>query len=260
MEFQNLLYTVEEGIATVTINRPKALNALNRETLAELATVMDELSADEDVHSIILTGAGEKAFVAGADIKELAANSALESNDHSKFGQSLMDLIEDLGVPTIAAINGFALGGGLELAMACTFRIASTRAKMGQPEVNLAIIPGFGGTQRLPRLVGQGRAMHMVLTGDPIDAETALRYGLVTEVHEPEALLDAAKNLARKLSLKSSFTLRVAEETVRRGMQMGLEEALAYESSQFGLAAAAEDYQEGMKAFLEKRNAEFHGR
>jgi enoyl-CoA hydratase len=260
MEFQNLLYSVEEGIALVTINRPKALNALNRETIAELAALMDELSSDEDVHAIILTGAGEKAFVAGADIKELAANSALESNDHSKFGQSLMDLIEDLGVPTIAAINGFALGGGLELAMACTFRLASSQARLGQPEVNLGIIPGFGGTQRLPRLVGQGRALHMVLTGDPIDAQTALNYGLVTEVHPPDALLDAARKLAKKLVAKSFFTLRVAEETVRHGMQMALAESLAYEASQFGLAAAAQDYQEGMTAFLEKRKAEFHGR
>jgi enoyl-CoA hydratase/carnithine racemase len=221
---------------------------------------MDELSDDEDVRAIILTGSGEKAFVAGADIKELAANSALESNDHSKFGQSLMDLIEELGIPTVAAINGFALGGGLELAMACTLRLASTKAKLGQPEIKLGIIPGFGGTQRLPRLVGLGRALQMVLTGEPIDAQTALQYGLVTGVYEPDALMDAAKALAKSLAAKSAFTLRVAEETVRQGMRMGQEEGLAYEASQFGLAAASDDYQEGMQAFLGKRDAKFSGR
>ena len=259
MEFQNLLLEVEDSIAVLTINRPKALNALNRETLSELAAALDELSSDDEVKAIVLTGAGEKAFVAGADIKELAENSPLESNDHSKFGQSLMDLIEDLGIPTIAAINGFALGGGLELAMACTLRLASSKAKMGQPEINLGVIPGFGGTQRLPRLVGAGRAMHMILTGDPIDADTALGYGLVTAVYPPEELLEKAKELARKLAAKSLFTLRIAEETVRHGMEMAFVQAVAYEASQFGLTAASSDYQEGMHAFLEKRKAEFKG-
>ncbi len=259
MEFQNLLLEVDGGIAVLTINRPKALNALNRETLAELAEALDELGSDDEVKAIVLTGAGEKAFVAGADIKELAENSALESNDHSKFGQSLMDLIEDLGVPTIAAINGFALGGGLELAMACTIRIAASGAKLGQPEINLGVIPGFGGTQRLPRLVGMGRALHMILTGDPIDAETALDWGLVTAVYPAEELLDQARKLAAKLAGKSPFTLRVAAETVRHGMEMAFTEAVAYEASQFGLSAASQDYQEGMHAFLEKRKAEFKG-
>lgn len=260
MEFENLLIEVEDGVGVVTINRPKALNALNRETLAELATAIDELSDEDDVQVIVLTGAGEKAFVAGADIRELAENSPLESNVHAMFGQSLMDLIEDLGTPTIAAINGYALGGGLELAMACTLRIASSNAKMGLPEVSLGIIPGFGGTQRLPRLVGQGRAMHMVLTAEPIDAATGLQYGLVTEVHEPGELLDAAKALAKKLVTKSRVTLRIAEETVRVGSEMAQAEGMAYEASQFGLAASADDYQEGMQAFLEKRKPEFQGR
>ncbi len=259
MEFQNLLLDVEDGIAVLTINRPKALNALNRETLAELAEALDELGSSEEIRAVVLTGAGEKAFVAGADIKELAENSALESSDHSRFGQSLMDLIEDLGIPTIAAINGFALGGGLELAMACSIRLASRTARMGQPEINLGTIPGFGGTQRLPRLVGMGRALHLILTGDPIDAETALDWGLVTAVHPPEELLEKAKELARKLASKSPFTLRVAAETVRRGSEMALGEALTFEAAQFGLSAASEDYREGMQAFVEKRAPEFKG-
>jgi enoyl-CoA hydratase len=260
MEFENLLIEIEDGIGLVTINRPQALNALNRETLAELATAIDELSDEDEVQVIILTGSGEKAFVAGADIRELAENSPLESNVHAMFGQSLMDLIEELGMPTIAAVNGYALGGGLELAMACSIRIASTNAKLGLPEVGLGIIPGFGGTQRLPRLVGQGRAMHMVLTAEPVDAATALQYGLVTEVHEPAELLGAAKVLAKKLMAKSSLTLRIAEETVRVGAEMAQTQGMAYEASQFGLAASAEDYQEGMQAFLEKRKPEFQGR
>ena len=169
-------------------------------------------------------------------------------------------MIEDLGIPTIAAINGFALGGGLELAMACTLRIASSNAKLGLPEVNLGVIPGFGGTQRLPRLVGQGRALSMILSGDAIDAATALDWGLVTQVVEPDGLMDAARALAEKLAAKSSLTLRLAEETVRHGMEVGFYEGLCYEASQFGLAASSQDYHEGMAAFLEKRRPEFQGR
>ena len=260
MEFENLLIEIEDSVGLITINRPKALNALNRETMAELATAVDELSDEDGVRVLVITGSGEKAFVAGADIKELAENSALESNVHAMFGQSLMDMIEDLGMPTIAAVNGFALGGGLELALACTLRIASSNAKMGLPEVSLGIIPGFGGTQRLSRLVGQGRAMHMIMTAEPIDAATALQYGLVTEVHEPAELREAAKALAKKLVAKSGLTLRIAEETVRRGAEMSQNEGMAYEASQFGLAASAEDYQEGMQAFLAKRKPQFKGR
>jgi enoyl-CoA hydratase len=258
MDAKNLRVEMDDAVAVVTIDRPKALNALNRETLAELGLVLDELS--DEARVIILTGAGEKAFVAGADITELAANSALESNDQARYGQGLMDMIEDLGVPTIAAVNGFALGGGLELALACTLRIASTNAKLGLPEINLGVIPGFGGTQRLPRLVGKGRALSMILTGEPIDAATALDWGLVTQVVEQGELLDTARDLARRLATKSAFTLRLAEETVRHGLETAFAEGLAYEASQFGLAAASEDYREGMHAFLEKRKPTFHGR
>jgi len=247
MSEANIRCSVEAGIAQITIDRPQVLNALDRATLHELDALLDRLAADDSVRVLLLTGAGEKAFVAGADIKELAENGALASNRHAQFGQAVMDKLERLGKPSIAAINGFALGGGLELALACTLRIASSNAKLGLPEVTLGIIPGFGGTQRLSRLIGRGRAMHMILSAKPVTAEQAERYGIVAEVVEPGQLADRAMQLAQLLAGYSAVTLRLAE-------------ALAYEASQFGLAAASEDYKEGMSAFLEKRKPSFQHR
>lgn len=260
MSEKNLRCSIENGIARIVIDRPKVLNALNRETLSELDELLLELRSNEEVRVLLIRGEGEKAFVAGADIKELAENSALSSNLHAKFGQSVMNRLESLGKPSVAAINGFALGGGLELALACTLRVASSNAKLGLPEITLGIIPGFGGTQRLSRLVGRGRAMHMILTGKPIPAEAARDFGIVSEVVAPEELDARATALAETLAGYSAVTLRLAEETVRCGLEMDIEDGLAYEASQFGLAAAAEDYQEGMQAFLAKRKPEFKHR
>ena len=260
MSASNLRCSIEAGIAEIVVQRPTVLNALNRDTLRELDALLDTLAADDAVRVLLLTGEGEKAFVAGADIKELAENSALESNRHAQMGQAVMDKLEQLGKPSVAAINGFALGGGLELALACTLRVASSNAMLGLPEITLGIIPGFGGTQRLSRLVGRGRAMHMILTGRAISAEQAERYGIVAEVVEQAELLARARKLASVLARHSAVTMRLAEETVRGGFEMPIAEALAYEASQFGLAAAAEDYSEGMQAFLEKRKPSFRHR
>jgi len=261
MELENLQLAVgDDGIATITVNRPQVLNALNRATLAELAGVLDRLRDDASVRVLIVTGAGDKAFVAGADIKELAENSPLQSSLHARMGQRILDRLEKLGKPSIAAVNGYALGGGLELAMACTLRVASANAKLGLPEVTLGIIPGFGGTQRLGRLVGRGRALQLILTGKPISADVAAQWGLVTSVHAPGELMAAARDLATQLAAYSSVTLRIAEETVRIGQEMSQDDALALEASQFGLAAASDDYQEGMNAFLEKRKPAFRHR
>lgn len=255
----NLTCSIADGIATVTLDRPKALNALDTTTLRELNGLLDELAADDAVRVLILTGAGDKAFVAGADIKELAALSPLQARHHAAFGQSVFNKLESLGKPSVAAINGFALGGGLELAMACTLRVASENAKLGLPEVTLGLIPGFGGTQRLSRLVGQGHALQAVLTGGMIDAARAADIGLVNEVTSPEGLMDAAGKLASKLAGFSAATLRLAEETVRRGAEMAFDDALAFEAGQFGVAAATEDAREGMAAFVEKRKPDFRG-
>ncbi|HEX9641515.1 MAG TPA: enoyl-CoA hydratase-related protein [Candidatus Krumholzibacteria bacterium] len=260
MAEKNLRCNIEDGIAHIIIQRPKVLNALNRETLVELDELLIQLGTDEKVRVLLVRGEGEKAFVAGADIKELAENSALSSNLHAKFGQSVMDRLENLGKPSIAAINGYALGGGLELALACTLRIASSNAKLGLPEITLGIIPGFGGTQRLSRVIGRGRAMHMILSGRPVSADDALAFGIVSELAAPEELDARALDLAHTLAGYSAVTLRLAEETVRRGLEMNLTDGLAYEASQFGLAAASDDYQEGMQAFLGKRAPAFKHR
>jgi enoyl-CoA hydratase len=260
MELKNIRLTVEDKIADLVIHRPEALNALDRATLKELDHVFDQLAGDDAVRVIVITGAGEKAFVAGADIKELARNTPLQSSRHAALGQAVLGKLEAMGKPSIAAINGFALGGGLELALACTLRIASANARLGLPEITLGIIPGFGGTQRLSRLVGRGRALHMILTGKPIAAQPALEFGLVSRVVEPGELKDAARELATQLAAFSAVTLRIAEQTVRGGADLPMAEALAFEASQFGLAASAEDYAEGMQAFLEKRKPAFQGR
>ena len=259
MELRNLRCETDDGIAVVTLDRPKALNALDTETLRELDGLLDQLAADDTVRVLILTGAGEKAFVAGADIKELSELSPLRARAHAAFGQAVFSKLESLGKPSIAAVNGFALGGGLELAMACTLRLASEKAKLGLPEMTLGLIPGFGGTQRLSRLVGQGHARFLVLTGGMIDAEHAGRIGLVNDVVAPEALMDRARELAIQLAGFSAATLRLAEQTVRQGAEMAFDEALAYEAAQFGVAASTGDAKEGMAAFVEKRKPEFQG-
>lgn len=260
MEFQNLSVALDEGILTVTVDRPKVLNALDLATLRELDAAFAHAQQEDAVRCVVVTGAGEKAFVAGADIKELAELSPVEAHAHARFGQAVFRRLEQLGKPSIAAINGYALGGGLELAMACTLRVASSAARLGLPEITLGILPGFGGTQRLRQLVGQGRALHMVLGGKPVKAARALEVGLVNEVVEPDELAGAARALATHLASFSAVTLRLAEDAVRRGADMGLDDGFAFEASQFGVAVSTEDFREGTSAFLGKRKPEFRGR
>ncbi|MBN2494778.1 MAG: enoyl-CoA hydratase/isomerase family protein [Deltaproteobacteria bacterium] len=259
-DFENILLVIEPPLALVTLNRPKVLNALNRKTMEELECAFYQLRDDASIKAVLLTGAGEKAFIAGADINEIATYDPAAGTLFAQRGQAVLDLIENLGKPVIAVINGFALGGGCEIAMACHIRIASRTARLGQPEINLGIIPGFGGTQRLSRLVGEGRAMELVLTGDPISADEALRIGLVNRVVEPGELMDSARALASQIASKGALAVRYAMESVHRGLQMNLHEALHLESSLFGLCCATEDKQEGTRAFLEKRKPAFKGR
>ena len=259
---ENVIVTesLADGVATVTITRPKVLNALNGSTVGELLTVFRDLSETAAVRAVLLTGAGDRAFIAGADITELAQMTPTEAREVALRGQALCDLVSGLGKPVIAAINGFALGGGCELAMACTIRIAADTAKIGQPEINLGIIPGFGGTQRLPRLVGPGPALEILLTGDPIAAEDAQRLGLVNRVVPSARLMDEARALAASLAAKPPVAVRYILDAVRMGMQMSLADACDYEATLFGLVAATEDRQEGTRAFLEKRPPAFKGR
>ena len=256
----NLLLERGDRIAVVTVNRPKVLNALNTETLDELRRLVLALKHDDSVRCVILTGTGEKSFIAGADINELAVQSPTGGRDHAMRGQHVLDLIENMGKPVIAAINGYALGGGCELAMACTIRIAAETARIGQPEINLGIIPGYAGTQRLARLVGRGRALEILLTGDPISAQEAWRLGLVNRVVAPADLLKEARALASALALKAPVAVQYIIDAVNKGLQMPFAEAQAYEATLFGLVASTEDMREGTKAFLEKRKAEFKGR
>ena len=260
MELETIIYQVEEGIALVKINRPKVLNALNHQVINELEKVMTEIKEDESVKGVIITGEGEKAFVAGADIKEITKLDATTGMEFALKGQKVFRLIETLGKPVIAAINGFALGGGCELAMACTLRVASEKAKLGQPEVNLGIIPGYGGTQRLPRLVGKGRALDLLITGRMIDANEALQWGLVNKVVPPEKLLDEAKELLKLILSKGPLAVKYAIEALDRGLEVSLEEGLRIEADLFGLSCATEDMKEGTQAFIEKRKANFAGK
>jgi enoyl-CoA hydratase len=255
-----LLSREHDGIAIITVNRPDRLNALDAETIRSLGAVVRELRDDSGVRAVIVTGAGEKAFVAGADIAELARMGPIDGVHVSRAGQDVFRTVERLPKPVIAAVNGFALGGGLELAMACHIRIASTRAKFGLPEVKLGIIPGYGGTARLPRLVGRGRALELILTGEMIDAAEAFRIGLVNRVEEPAALMDAALDMARKIAANGPIALALAIEAVDRGMTTTIDDAQTLESRLFGLLAATEDMREGMQAFIEKRKAGFRGR
>jgi enoyl-CoA hydratase len=256
----NLLLERAEAVALLTVNRPKVLNALNTATLDELRRVILALKYDDGVRAVIVTGAGDKSFIAGADINELAVQSPTSGRDHAMAGQHVLDLIENMGKPVIAAINGYALGGGCELAMACTIRVASETARIGQPEINLGIIPGYAGTQRLARLVGRGRALELLLTGDQIGAHEAHRLGLVNRVLPPAELLKEAKTLASTLAAKAPIAVRYIIDAVNKGLQMPFGEAQVHEATLFGLVASTEDMREGTKAFLEKRKAEFKGR
>lgn len=260
MGFENLLFDVKAQIARVTFNRPGVLNALNRQTLDELGECLNAVRRDGEIRVVILTGAGEKAFVGGADIKELTERTPADGKDFSLRGQEIFHRLETLGKPSIAAINGFALGGGCELALACTLRIASRTAKLGQPEVKLGVMPGYGGSQRLARLCGKGVAHELILTGEMIAAEEAFRIGLVNRVAEPAELMPMAESMARKIAANAPLAVRYAMEAIGRGLEMPLEEGMFLESALFGLCCASEDMREGTRAFLEKREAKFQGR
>jgi len=244
----------------VTVNRPEVLNALDSDTWGDLERAFEEALEDPGVRGVILTGAGEKAFIAGADISELAEITAVEAQKSSRFGQSVLDLIENLGKPVIAAVNGFALGGGCETAMACTIRIASEKAKFGQPEVTLGLLPGGGGTQRLPRLVGKGRALQLILSGEIISAQEAYRIGLVNEVVPPAELIPRAEAILHRILANAPIAIRLSLEAVNKGVETSQDEGLALEASFFGLCAGTEDKKEGTTAFLAKRVPQFKGR
>jgi enoyl-CoA hydratase/carnithine racemase len=260
MNFENILFEKKNSIAYVTINRPKVLNALNMATMEELRAAFHDTKNDASTRVVIMTGAGEKAFIAGADIGELSKQDAVNAKEYTHRGQSVLNLIENLGKPVIACINGFALGGGCEIAMACTMRLASENAKLGQPEVKLGIIPGYGGSQRLPRLVGKGIAMQHLLTGEMITAQEAQRIGLVNEVVALAELMPRAEAIAQKIIANAPLAIQYTMEAVNKGMEMTLQEGLYLEAVLFGIACATEDKNEGTKAFLEKRPAQFKGR
>jgi enoyl-CoA hydratase len=259
MSYETLLYEIRAGIAYATVDRPQKLNALNHKAIQELTDCFERIGKDSEVRGVVLTGAGEKAFVAGADINELSAHTPAEARETALQGQSLMNRIENLGKPVIAAVNGFALGGGCELAMACTLRIASDNARFGQPEVKLGIIPGYAGTQRLPRLVGKGRALEMILSGDPISAEEAWRIGLANQVVTLPELLPAAEKAIQKILANGPVAVHYALEAVNRGVEMAETDGEQLEASLFGLCCATADMKEGTRAFLEKRAAQFKG-
>jgi len=250
---------MEDRLAIVTVNRPDALNALNSAVLRELSMTIEHLSMAADIGAIILTGAGDRAFVAGADIKEMVGLSALEMRSFSEAGRRLGDTMAACNKPILAAINGYALGGGCELALACDIRIASDRAKLGQPEVNIGIIPGFGGSQRLPRLVGLGWASEMIYTGDAIDATTAERIGLVNRVVPADRLLEETKALARKILEKSPAAIALAKACLRSALEMPLAAGLDFETAAFGVVGSTQDKEEGMRAFIEKRKPIWKG-
>ena len=259
MSYRNIIVEEENAVATITINRPKKLNALNKETIGELHEAFEDLDTDKDIKAIIITGSGEKAFVAGADISEFADFSIKEGGKLAAKGQEqVFDYIENLGTPVIAAVNGFALGGGLELAMACHFRVASDNAKMGLPEVTLGLIPGYGGTQRLPQLVGKGKAMEMIMTAGMLDAEKALGCGLVNYVVPQEELIQLCEKLANKISNNSSVAIKQAIKAVNAGYSYD-ENGYAVEIDAFGTCFGTDDFKEGTSAFLEKRKANFPG-
>ena len=260
LTLDNVLYEKRDGIAYVTINRPKVLNALNTPTWKDLRTAFENARDDVAVRGVILTGAGNKAFVAGADISELAHVAAFEAEQSSRFGQEVLDVIENLGKPVVAAVNGFALGGGCETAMACTIRIAADSAKFGQPEVTLGLVPGGGGTQRLPRLVGKGRALQLILSGETISAQEAYRIGLVNEVVAAAELIPRAEAILKKIASNAPIAVKFALEATNKGLETSQGEGSLLEAAYFGLCAATDDKREGTTAFLEKRAPQFQGR
>ena len=258
--FKSILYERRASTALVALNRPQVMNALSHETLGELQSAFEAACLDPQVKGVILTGAGDRAFIAGADIGELAQATAIDAERQTRAGQALFNLIENLGKPVIAAINGIALGGGCEAALACTIRLAVPAAKFGQPEIKLGLIPGFGGTQRLPRLVGKGVALQLILTGETISAQEALRIGLINEIVQPEALIERAEAILALIGANAPLAVGFALEAVNRGMECALPEGLALEGALFSLCASTEDKTEGTAAFLEKRRPNFQGR
>ena len=260
MSFENLLLDRDGVVAVLAINRPQVLNALNSSTIDQLRRAVLELKHDAAVRAIVITGAGEKSFVAGADINELATQRAAEAKEHALRGQHVLDLIENMGKPVIAAINGYALGGGCELAMACTLRVAADTARLGQPDINLGLIPGYGGTQRLARLVGKGIALEILLTGRQLTADEALQIGLVNRVVPAEDLMSESKKLAAELATKAPVAMQYIIEAVNGGLDVSFDKGQFLEATLFGLVASTDDMREGTTAFLEKRKADFKGR
>jgi len=260
MEFKNTLYEKKDGMAIITINRPASLNAMDVETVQEIHSRLEDAEKDENIKVVVVTGAGEKAFCVGLDLKTVRDISVVKAVETSRLGQKLTLAIEELGKPVIAAINGYALGGGLELAMACDIRVASENARLGQPEVNVGLIPGWGGTQRLPRLVGKGIAKELIFTGKTIDAKTAERIGVVNMVVPPEKLNSAVEELSREIMGKSPIALRLVKELVNSSVETDLGTGLVHEAEAFGILSSTEDYREGVSAFIEKRKPTFKGR
>jgi len=260
MAYNNILYEVEAGIATITFNRPNVLNALNSELLAEFSSALDEISDDENIRVLILTGTGEKAFVAGADIKELNMLNALSAKIFSQKGLDIINKIQNLSIPVIAAVNGFALGGGTEIALACDFIFASEKATFGQPEINLGLIPGFGGTQRLPRLVGINMAKELIFTGRMVPAEEAFRIGLVNRICSPETLMEETRKTAAGMVQKGKVSLQAAKQAINRGLNVDLATGCNIETDAFAICMASDDSKEGTTAFVEKRKPDFKGK
>ena len=260
MEFKNTLYEKSEGTATITINRPEVRNALNEETILEILSRLEDAKGDETIRVIVVTGAGDRAFSAGADIKMIKDMDSPKARDVSRLGHKLCDEIEELGKPVIAAINGYALGGGLELAMACDIRIASEKARLGQPEINLGLVPGWGGTQRLPRFLGKGVAKEMIFTGKHIDAKTAERLGLVNAVVPPDQLRSVVRELAKEIANKPPIAIKLAKELINSSSETSLRAGETREADAFGVAASTKDFREGVAAFLKKKKPKFEGK
>jgi len=260
LKLENVVYDKKGPIAYVTLNRPKVMNALNKATISELRAAFEDARDDSAVRGVILTGSGERAFAAGADIGEVANNTAVEAEEATRRGQALTELIENIGKPVIAAVNGFALGGGCELAMSCSIRIAAESAKFGQPEVKLGVMPGYGGTQRMPRLVGRGRALKLILSGDIIDAAEAYRIGLVDELVPASQVIERSETVLKKIIANAPLSVKYSLEAVNKGLETSVAEGLLIEASLFAVCASTDDKKEGTSAFLEKRAPKFQGK